>query len=318
VPLFVRYRPRARVVVPVVALLTLAAIGGAAVARRSEPDRLAADLPSLSPSPSVSASSSSETPSPSGTATAAPSASPLVVGPVPSALPTARVVKTTCKESASEYEQGVPNDGTITGVVTDEAGHPLKGVRLAGGGECGMTDAVTGVNLTGADGRFAVPCVTRWKMSGQWWGLPPGWRYDGTSTGPYGFGYVGDSWGGVRCGSAHDVVLRAPATVHVQLVDSHGDPVARDVYFAMNAGFSEGDDGWSTAIGTDKATGRLTFAGLAPGPYYLYSSNGGIPGDKSTEVRGGFSMTAGQSLTVRLLVPNATTPSPTASATPVS
>jgi hypothetical protein len=228
------------------------------------------------------------------------------------------VVKATCKESASAFEKGVPNDGTITGVVTDAAGHPLKGVRLAGGGECGMNDAVAGVNLTGADGRFAVPCVRRWKMSGQWWADPPGWKYDGTSTGPYGFGWVGDSYAGVACGSAHDVVLRAPATVHGQLVDSHGDPVAGYVFFAMNAGYSEGDQGWTSTVATDKATGRFTFTGLAPGPYYLYSTNGGLPGDKKTEVRGGFTVKAGESVTVRLLVPNAATPSPTASATPVS
>jgi hypothetical protein len=309
--LFVRrWWQRPRTVVPVAALLTVAAAAGAAVALRSDATpRLVAAGPSLSPSPSESATPS-ETPSPSATASTVSTVTP-TGDPTPSATPTAPVVKIRCDEWDHPY-----NDGTITGVVTDAAGHPMKGVRLSGGGECYMAKAVTGVNLTGADGRFAVPCVRRLKRTGEWWADPPGWKHDGTTTGPYGFAFVGGSYAGVACGSAHDVVLRAPATVHGQLVDEHGDPVAGYVFFAMSAGNSEGEDSWNSTIATDKATGRFTFSGLAPGPYYLYSSNGGTPGDKTTEVRGGFTVTAGQSVTVRLLVPNAGTPSPTA--TPVS
>ncbi len=319
--LFVRHRAH-RFAVAAVGVLALGAVGGVvagALGPGGKPDRLATGAPTATPTPSPTTATPSPLPTPSATPSVTPSAS--------TARPTAAATTTAPRPPAPTSSRPSPTalavkpvrcgttgpmtNGTISGIVVDEVGQPVKGVHLYGVG-C-EKDVVPGVTQTGADGRFALPCHDS-KGYEHWAVATPFRWYTGerlTTRTDVGFGWVNGAFGKVRCNTTHRVVLPRAGSVEVQLTEADGSPAKESYGFALFLGDSTAGEDF-LSVGTD-ANGFFRVGSLPPGTYYAYSSGANAPG-QGTDMGAAFEVESDH--VTHLLVPVLRpTPSPTPTAT---
>jgi hypothetical protein len=154
----------------------------------------------------------------------------------------------------------------VSGIVVDTAGHPLRGIGVYTGA-CFGNDP----ELTGANGRFSVPCAPAARLPDRWLVASP-WRWsighdflgsDGpTTTADVGFARVGGEADPVDCTGTYRIVLQQAAAAHVTVAYPAGSHVDPERLFLHTEGgqsiefmFGTGDDG------------TVTIPALEPGSY---------------------------------------------------
>jgi hypothetical protein len=295
------------------AVLASAALAGVVVAALPSPRSPS----SLQPVATASESAPAETPAvelPTPTATFAPTGGP-TVSPSPVLLPTPAPTTdpaTTPPPAPSQQDAwracakgGSGSTGPdITGVVVDDAGHPLPGISITSA-RCADGGYHSGVvaDRTDAQGRFTITCLTHWAVA-----APFAW-YTGvrSSSADVGFTWFAGMYHVVPCGSTYRIVLPRAATVTVQLVDDQNHPIAEAGH---QVGVFMSEEG-STPLASlhTAADGTASFTGLRPGRYFLY---------ESPHVYQYFDVTAGQTADLLYRSHWTASPTPTATETPTA
>jgi protocatechuate 3,4-dioxygenase beta subunit len=260
------------------AVLASAALAGVVVAALPTPRSPS----SLQPVATASESAPAETPTPAvplptPTATVAPTVGPTAtLAPVvpPTPAPTTDPATTPPPPPSQQdawracTKGGSGSTGPdITGVVVDEAGHPLPGISITSA-QCSAGGYHSGVvaDRTDAQGRFTITCLTHWAVA-----APFAW-YTGvrSSSADVGFAWLDGMYHVVPCGSTYRIVLPRAAAVTVQLVDDQDHPIAEAGH---QVGLFLAEESSTPLVSLHTAAdGTASFTGLRPGRYFLYES----------------------------------------------